>query len=218
LTLQPFFWSLLNKFQTQKGVKEMEKEAGQIIQKAGVPVRYIGVIGSRTLGFQWADKVGLVVEDVLARGYNIASGGAIGADQFVVEKLLQLGQCNKATIYAAWQNYDGFPIKVRAMTRQFRQYDGAIVWGQGNKNNPPLARLALLLRNQRLVEACYGLVAFINPDSRGSIFTIKKAVQKHLPLVVFPVNCELPTIPSVKWVALRCGGVYEDAYKAVYLR
>ena len=43
------------------------------------------------------------------------AGGAIGADQFVVERLLRLGQSEKATIFSAWKQYSGFPVKVRDM-------------------------------------------------------------------------------------------------------
>jgi hypothetical protein len=51
-----------------------------------------------------------------------------------------------------------------------------------------MVRMALLKRNEKLGEACYGLGAFINAVSRGSLFTITKAVKAHIPLVVFPVN------------------------------
>ncbi|NBV42540.1 hypothetical protein EBR96_07215, partial [bacterium] len=111
----------------------------------------------------------------------------------------------------------GFPVKVRAAVRQFKDYGGHIVWGPAAKNEP-LVKTALLMRNIRLVDACYGLVAFITPDSRGTIFTIKKAAAKRKPLVVFPVDCEAPDVADVKWVPLRCGGVWEGAVKAVYLR
>ena len=74
------------------------------------------------------------------------------------------------------------------------------------------------MRNVRLVDACYGLVAFITPDSRGTIFTIKKAAAKHKPIVIFPIDCDPPEVPNVRWVALRCGGVWDGAVKAVFLK
>ena len=182
-------------------------------------IKSIGVIGSRSLTFHMCEKVGDVVEDLLSRKYHIASGGAIGADQFVVEKLLRIGQSDHCTVYSPWKNYSGFPVKVRVMMRQFRDYGGSIIWGPVFGKEPEgLVRLALLHRNERLVEACYGLVAFITGDSRGSIFTIKKAAQKRMPLVVFPIDCHLPEIPFVKWVQLRCGGCWENCFKAVYLK
>ncbi len=90
--------------------------------------------------------------------------------------------------------------------------------------------MALLKRNERLIEACYGLVAFLMPASKGTIFTISKAVNAHLPLEVFPVDAQgfshklnfnpviLPEFSNVKWVALRCGGCLDGGFKAVYLR
>ena len=53
-----------------------------------VALRSIGIIGSRLLSYEAADHVGNVVEDALERGFHLASGGAIGADQFVIERLI----------------------------------------------------------------------------------------------------------------------------------
>ena len=92
---------------------------------------------------------------------------------------------------------------------------GGLVQG---KEPHSIVRMALLKRNEKLVQASYGVVAFITAGSKGSLFTISKAVKAHLPLVVFPVSCELPTFQNVKWVALRCGGCWEGGFKAVYLK
>ena len=182
-------------------------------------IKSIGIIGSRTLPYSLANQVGDITQDLIKRHYHIATGGAIGADQFVIERLLSQGLSDHGTIYAPWQNYNGFPIKVRAMTRQFKQYGGHLLWGQINKTDPQhLIRMGLLLRNQRIVSASYGLVAFIDGHSRGSIFTIKKAAQQRLIMVVFPHNCHLPEIDCLKWIPLKCGGCWENGYKAVYLK
>lgn len=196
-----------------------QEKGGRVkVATAGV-IKSVGIIGARSLDYRLADKVGNVVEDLLARNFHIASGGAIGTDQFVIERLLRIGQSDHCTVYSAWTNYGGFPIKVRAMMRQFKSYGGHLLWGpSAGKETHHVVRMALLLRNQRLVEACYGVVAFINGSSRGSIFTIKKAVKSHMPLVVFPIDCHLPIIESVKWVPLRCGGCWENGFKAVYLK
>ena len=54
-------------------------------------IRSIGIIGSRSLPFSHANKVGGITQDIIARDYHIASGGAIGADQFVIEQILRIG-------------------------------------------------------------------------------------------------------------------------------
>lgn len=183
------------------------------------PVRSVGIIGSRKLAYQHAKQVGAVVDDLVSRDYHIATGGAVGADQYVVEQLLRQGISDKGTVYAAWRNYTGFPVQVRAMIRQFRDQGGHILWGASSgKEEYTIVKMGLLLRNKRLVDACYGLVAFIDPHSRGSIFTLKKATEKRQVVVVFPHDCDLPTIHYVKWVPLRCGGCWEGGYKAVYLK
>ncbi|MFC1771513.1 DNA-processing protein DprA [Candidatus Margulisiibacteriota bacterium] len=182
-------------------------------------IRNIGVIGSRSLPFACADKVGQVVDDLLGRGFNIASGGALGTDQFCLERLISSDNASKCSIFSAWKNYAGFPVKVRPFVREARQNGATLFWGWAQGKEPhSIIRLALLKRNENLVEACYGLVAFITAGSKGSIFTITKAVKAHLPLVVFPVNCELPRFTNVKWIPLRCGGCWENGFKAVYLK
>ena len=179
--------------------------------------RIVGVVGARSLTYQHADHVGQIVDDLLARGNRIATGGALGTDEYVLCRLLRSGQSDHCTVFAAWKGYEGFPAKVRASIRQFKEFGGHIVWGPAAKSEP-MVKTALLMRNVRLVDACYGLVAFITPDSRGTIFTIKKAAAKHKPIVVFAWDCDAPEIPNVRWIPLRCGGMWEGAVKAVYTR
>jgi len=184
----------------------------------GTPLS-VGVIGSRSLPYTLGEKVGDVTEDLIARKYHIATGGAMGADQFVVQRLLRSGQSTRGTIYTPWANYGGFPVKTRAMTRQFKDQGGHLLWGPVAKGTPKhMVKTGLLIRNKRLVEASHGLVAFIDGNSRGSIFTIKEAVKKRLIVVVFPHNCEPPEIGCVRWHELRCGGCWDGAFKAVYVK
>ncbi len=100
-------------------------------ETAPVPhlIKSVGVVGSRSLPYSLADKVGFITEDLIKRKYHIATGGAIGADQFVIERLLRQGLPDRCTVYSPWQNYAGFPVKVRAMMRQFKDYGGHLLWG-----------------------------------------------------------------------------------------
>lgn len=186
-------------------------------QKVVEGPRLIGVVGARSLGYEYADLVGQIVDDLLTRNNHIATGGAIGTDEYALCRLLRNGYSDRCTVFAAWKGFEGFPAKVRAAVRQFKDYGGHIVWGPAGKNEA-LVKTALLMRNIRLVDACYGLVAFITGDSRGTVFTIKKACAKRKPIVIFTVDCHLPEIQNVKWVPLRCGGIWEGAAKAVYTR
>lgn len=182
-------------------------------------LKSVGIIVSRTLLPTHSRHVGDITQDLIKRKYHIATGGAIGADQYVIEHLLRQGLSNHCTVYSPWQNYAGFPVTVRAMMRQFKSYGGHLLWGEVGGNEPHhVVKMGLLLRNQRLVSACYGLVAFIDGQSRGSIFTIQKAAQRRLTIVVFPHQCHLPEITFVKWVPLKCGGCWDGGFKAVYLK
>jgi len=60
------------------------------------------------------------------------------------------------------------------------------------------------------------LVAFINNKSKGSIFTITKALQERISVIVFPFNAELPSFQGVEWSALKEKS-WEGAYEAFYL-
>lgn len=46
------------------------------------------------------------------------------------------------------------------MMCQFKGYGGHLIWGVSGGNEPHhMVKMGFLLRNQKLVEACYGLVA-----------------------------------------------------------
>ena len=82
--------------------------------------RIVGVIGSRSLPLQYAEHVGAVVDDLLRRKNQIASGGAVGTDEYCLAYLVHIGEADKATVYSPWSTYEGFPVKVRVLTRQFK--------------------------------------------------------------------------------------------------
>jgi len=179
----------------------------------------IGVIGSRELSHNYSPKVATVTENLLQRGCRIASGGAVGTDEFCLSHLVHIGEAEKATLYTPWNSYEGFPVKVRALTRQFKEYGGSIIWGNiRGQEEYSIVRTALLQRNIRLIEAVTGIVAFIAGESKGTLFTIRKALAEKLPVVIFCLDRALPEFKNIKWRPIRCGGCWEGAYKAVYTR
>jgi predicted Rossmann fold nucleotide-binding protein DprA/Smf involved in DNA uptake len=64
---------------------------GPLRETQGTVIKSVGVIGSRRLPYLQANNVGSIVEDLIKRDYHIATGGAIGADQFVLERMIRLG-------------------------------------------------------------------------------------------------------------------------------
>ncbi len=91
--------------------------------------RIVGVIGSRSLPLQYSEHVGAVVEDLLKRKNHIASGGSVGTDEFVLSHLVHIGESARGTLYSPWSTYEGFPVKVRSLTRQFKDFGGSIICG-----------------------------------------------------------------------------------------
>jgi len=183
------------------------------------PIKNIAVVGSRKLSPKYSNQISQIVDYLLSKHYHIASGGAKGADDFVLRQLLHRDRADRGVIFSAWDTYKGFPADVRKHIRYFHQNGGSIMWGTSSGAEPIMAvKMALLHRNIRLVQACEGVIAFMNADSRGTFYTVREAVKAKKKLVVFPINRELPGFSIVKWVPLKCGGCWDGGYKAVYLK
>ena len=183
------------------------------------PIRNIAVVGARALSPKYTPKIQGIVAYLLDHDFHIATGGAMGCDDHVIASLIYLNQCNRGTIFSAWDNFKAFPVKVRKNIRLFSEQGGEIVWGVSSGNQHASAiKLALLARNTRLVQASNGVTAFLTEQSRGTFFTVQKAIEQRKRLVIFPIDRELPGFKVVKWVPLTCGGFWEGAFKAVYLR
>lgn len=183
------------------------------------PIKNIAVVGSRNLSPKFAGTVAQIVDYLLTQNYHIVSGGAKGADDMVLKHLLHRERCDRGAIFSAWDTYKGFPVELRKHIRYFHENGGAINWGTSSGSEPmSLIKMALLNRNQRLVQASEGVIAFMTPESRGTFFTIREAVRAKKKLVVFPINRLLPGFSVVKWVPLKCGGCWDGGYKAVYLK
>lgn len=152
--------------------------------------RLAGVIGSRSLPVRFAPLVDQVVSLLLARGFDVASGGAVGADQFALSSLLCSGSSSRGVVFSAWSSVSGFPSSVRADVDRFIGSGGSVVWGSGSAGSSrSTAVSALLRRNRRLVSACSVVVAFLHGPSRGSLYTVRQAVASGVPVVVFLCAC-----------------------------
>lgn len=137
-----------------------------------------GVVGSRSLPASFAPLVSSVVSVLLARGFRVASGGAVGADSFALAAVLQQGAASRGVLFSAWSSASGFPASVRPQV--------SLVWGPASPGvSRQQAVSALLGRNRRLVSASSVLVAFLFGSSRGSLYTVRQAVGRGIPVVVF---------------------------------
>ena len=151
-------------------------------------IRYIGVIGSRNLPITYKPKVKEAVKQLLEKGYAIASGGAIGADNYALESLLELGAANRGIIFSPWQFTSQFPLAVRENIKTFMRDGGKVIWGNTPPHAPyPAVASGLLSRNLRLVAGAAGLVAFPFGDSRGTSFSVRHAQQKNIPIRFFQI-------------------------------
>jgi predicted Rossmann fold nucleotide-binding protein DprA/Smf involved in DNA uptake len=59
----------------------------------------VAVVGSRELSAGWAARVASVVGDLLRRGCQVGSGGALGADLFALQAVVASGRCQGARVF-----------------------------------------------------------------------------------------------------------------------
>jgi len=148
--------------------------------------RLVGVVGSRSLPLRFAPLVSSVVSLLLSHGFGVASGGAVGADSFALSAVLRQGACPRGIVYSAWSSVSGFPSSARPDVERFIAAGGQVVWGSASVGSPrPVAVSALLGRNRRLVSASSVVVAFLHGPSRGSLYTVRQAVSRGVPVIVF---------------------------------
>ena len=148
--------------------------------------RLAGFVGSRSLPPSFSPFVASVVSAFRARGFLVASGGAVGADQFALSALAEQGDSASGVIFSAWSSASGLPAPVRPSVGRFLASGGQVVWGSASAGAPrQQAVSALLGRNQRLVSACSCIVAFLHGPSRGTLFTVRRAVRRGIPVYVF---------------------------------
>lgn len=148
--------------------------------------RLVGFVGSRSLPASFSPLVSSLVSSFCARGFRVASGGAVGADQYALSAVVDQGHSSSTTVFSAWVSLSGFPVSVRPTVSRFIVSGGQVVWGVGVSGGSRQSVVSALLgRNRRLVSACSVLVAFLHGSSRGTLFTIRQAVSRGIPVYVF---------------------------------
>lgn len=172
-------------------------------------VRCVGIIGARALPDSFREQVSAVVSYLVERGYQIHSGGALGADLFALRAVIEQSACSRSVIFSPWASASGFPRVVQPYIEQFLSHSGRVEWGMTRPHSSrSLAVAGLLARNQRLVSASSGIVAFLYGESRGTTQTILQAIARGLRVVVFLCGggAVLPRLGCGRWVELRCSG------------
>lgn len=177
-------------------------------------MKYIGIVGSRKLPEKFRFHVRELVNYLLVKGCNINSGGAIGADSYAIAALLRAGQAGRGTIYSAWNYFSGFPYPAREQIREFLKKGGRIDWGTVLPDPTRAEAVAgLLRRNRKLAENSDALVAYLYGESRGTIYTIKEAIKKGIPIVVFVCNKEAKLFAiGGNWKLIKREGVFKRGY------
>jgi predicted Rossmann fold nucleotide-binding protein DprA/Smf involved in DNA uptake len=179
--------------------------------------KQVGVIGSRALPKQYQQKVSEVVKYLISHGHTVCHGGALGADHFVLKALLEVNSSNKSILFSAWQNMECFPFEIKPDVQKFIESGGRLFWGAGPKKaSYATARASLLARNCELVTNCDGLVAFVYGESRGTWFTIREAVKKKIPVIIFLCkdNLDPPDLSGIKWCKLTSNSLWSGAFKS----
>jgi len=171
--------------------------------------RGIGVIGARALPDTYQEQVSAVVRFLLGRDYQIHSGGALGADLFALQAVIEQSAFSRTVVFSPWTSTSGFPVAVQRYIERFVSHSGRVDWGLVRPHSSrSLVVTGLLARNQRLVSASSGIVGFLYGESRGTTQTILQAIARGLRVVVFLCGdgAVLPQLGCGRWVQLRCAG------------
>jgi len=174
---------------------------------------YVAVVGSRSVSSLVPAQVRSVVSSLVARGYGIGSGGALGADQCALVSLLSVATPTvlaQSRLCLAWVCSTSLPASVRGSVVRFTALGGQVIPGWAAPGAPyRLVVGALQARSRLLVghQHCRAVVAFLGPGrNRGTSYTVLQALSRHRP--VFAVGGLPQYLPAgVRSVAGRLGGV-----------
>jgi predicted Rossmann fold nucleotide-binding protein DprA/Smf involved in DNA uptake len=189
--------------------------AWQISEESREVGKKVGIVGARALPEEFKPKINEIVRYLVRKEYQIHTGGALGADLYALEALIALAAVQKGQLFSPWSSIQGFPREVQKHVEYYVEHRGKVFWGLVPAHSSRSVAIAgLLSRNQRLVNASSGIVAFLYGESKGTINTIRIAIQRGLKVVVFVCggNAKLPEVSSGRWVALRCLAPWEGAY------
>ena len=161
----------------------------------------VAVVGSRDLPATWSGRVSSVVTQLLQRGCQVASGGALGADLFALQAVVRAGASSGASVFIPGGSIQQSPWACQQALASFQQAGGSVVPGTAQ---PGASRdqfvAALFARSVAMVQACKGVVAFVSGQARGSWFTCQQAARLGRSVVVFPVE----GVRALR--SLGCGG------------
>lgn len=175
----------------------------------------IGIVGARALPASFQGQVSGVVSYLVQKGFCIHSGGALGADNFALNAVIAQGACTQAVIFSPWAVVSGFPVAVQSSIHKFIAYGGTVNWGfvSPAAASKGVVIAGLLARNNRLVKASAGIVAFMCGKSSGTKRTVLEAIRLNRRVIVFLCgNASLPQVSSGVWVQLGGTSPFAGAY------
>lgn len=178
-------------------------------------MKLVAVVGSRKLPSSWADKVSRVASDLLRRDCRIGSGGALGADLFALQALIDLGRkgCEGSRVFLPG-SVSQAPPACRELLPRFESFGGCIVTGSASGRVTTRSEYvgALFARTVELVKASSGVVAFIAGESKGTWFTCEQAARLGKQVVLFSADGvrSLHSLGCGRWAPVGC---WEGAWR-----
>ena len=175
--------------------------------------RGVGIVGARALPDSYREQIREVVSYLLEHSYLVHTGGAMGADQFALDALIELGAISRGVLFTPWTGLEGFPRAVQRQVQYYTSHRGRVSWGSvPHRASRGTVIAGLLHRNERLVRASYGVVAFLHGESKGTSRTVREACRRGLRVVVF--LCGDAVLPEVSgsWVQLSCDFPWSGVY------
>lgn len=181
--------------------------------------RFCAVVGSRHLPQSWASHVRQVVNSLLANGWRITSGGAVGADLFALQAVVAAHEAHRMKVFLPARVADA-PQAVQPVLARFIVRGGQVV--PGTLYSSPDKRTyirGLFRRSTAMVDRSQAVVAYLAPGkSHGTLFTITHAIRRGIPVTVFVAgSAQLPNPAGVsgKWEQLTRPGLWQGAWRWV---
>jgi len=177
----------------------------------------IAVIGSRRVPSSWFGRIAGVVSFLLDRGFGVASGGALGADSFVLSSVVSAGSsaCGRSVVFGFGSSPSCVPVAVRPLLSRFLALGGRFAPGlavAGASHRVVLGALAS--RSRAMVRFSRGMIVFWVSGSRGSLREMRLAAKFGVPIIAFSCDSSpLPSLGSGSWVSLLIGGVWSGAFE-----
>ena len=170
--------------------------------------------GSRDLSLDWLPTVRRVVSAVHSTGHTMVVGCCVGADEYVLESVIDIGlpsSALKCLTLCDCSGEGGCSLTAISAVERYAQYSSNVVFSAGGDAHIPL-KARLVGRTHSVVRSADKamILFFSDSTSIGTVGAGRMAVKRGLTVVGFGSR-RLPSLGAGDWVSSGKPGVWADA-------